>query len=137
MQMALDALESRCGTNADERRPGGAIEALRAALAYGDKPSPFEPAVWMFTGPDCQQWFAGPNDVRPTNGSVPLYTAPPAAARVPLTTAQRHADELLAALKAINTGCRDPHQIGVLLGLDMARAVLAKIEAAGQEGGSA
>ncbi len=32
-RMALDALESRCGTEAEERGPGGAITALRAALA--------------------------------------------------------------------------------------------------------
>ena len=51
-----------------------------------------------------------------------------AAARVPLTPAQQHADELLEALKAMNAGCRDPYKLGLLLAFDMARAVLAKIE---------
>ena len=37
MQKALDALESRCGTNADERGPDGAITALRAALEAGER----------------------------------------------------------------------------------------------------
>ena len=55
----------------------------------------------------------------------------------PLTPAQRHADELLEALKAMNAGCRDPHLIGLLLSFDMARSVLAKIEADSQEGGAA
>ena len=32
-QHALEALELRCGTNAEERGPDGAITALRAALA--------------------------------------------------------------------------------------------------------
>ena len=31
-QDALDALEVRCGTCAEERQPGGVIDALRAAL---------------------------------------------------------------------------------------------------------
>lgn len=43
MKLALEALESCCGTNADERLPGGAITALRTALAQQPatgKPSP-------------------------------------------------------------------------------------------------
>ena len=40
-QAALDALVIRCGTNAEERCPNGAITALRAALA---KPQP-EPVI--------------------------------------------------------------------------------------------
>jgi hypothetical protein len=32
-QKALDALENRCGTHAEERGPDGAITALRTALA--------------------------------------------------------------------------------------------------------
>ena len=39
-QQALEALESRCGTNAEERGPAGAITALRAALADGDNLAP-------------------------------------------------------------------------------------------------
>jgi hypothetical protein len=35
-QQALDALEARCGTNADERQPGGAIEALRTAIQQAE-----------------------------------------------------------------------------------------------------
>lgn len=40
----------------------------------------------------------------------------------------RQRDELLAALKALDRGCRDPHCIGVLHGLDLARAAIAKAE---------
>lgn len=43
MKLALDALESRCGTNADERLPGGAIPALRAALSQ--QPATPEPVA--------------------------------------------------------------------------------------------
>ena len=37
-------------------------------------------------------------------------------------------DELLAALKALDRGCRDPRCIGVLHGLDLARTAIAKAE---------
>lgn len=40
----------------------------------------------------------------------------------------RQRDELLAALKALDRGCRDPHCLGVLHGLDLARAAIAKAE---------
>ena len=40
----------------------------------------------------------------------------------------RQRDELLAALKALDRGCRDPHCIGVLHGLDLARTAIAKAE---------
>lgn len=36
MEMALEALEVRCGTNADERKPGGVIEALRTAIQHAE-----------------------------------------------------------------------------------------------------
>lgn len=38
-QHALDALEARCGTNADERQPGGVIEALRTAIQQAESES--------------------------------------------------------------------------------------------------
>ena len=37
-------------------------------------------------------------------------------------------DELLAALKVLDRGCRDPHCIGVLHGLDLAREAIARAE---------
>jgi hypothetical protein len=37
---ALEALELRCGTNAEEREPNGAITALRAALAQANAGNP-------------------------------------------------------------------------------------------------
>ena len=37
LKLALDALEARCGTNADERGPDGAITALREALAQPEQ----------------------------------------------------------------------------------------------------
>ncbi len=40
----------------------------------------------------------------------------------------RQRDELLAALKALDRGCRDPRCIGVLHGLDLARTAIAKAE---------
>ena len=47
-------------------------------------------------------------------------------AEVERVTKQR--DELLAALKALDRGCRDPRCIGVLHGLDLARTAIAKAE---------
>lgn len=64
LQQALEALESRCGTHADERGPGGAITALRAALA---QPEP-EPVAWVDHNGELQS-FAD-------TGWVPLYLHP-------------------------------------------------------------
>ena len=119
MQMALEALDSRCGTNADERMPGGAIEALRTALSAGDKPATSElvahpagepvAAQCRFPGVGWSQCdVAHAQLVLESPGEWPryevrlLYTTPPAAARVPLTPAQRAADDLLFAAKWIN-----------------------------------
>ena len=41
---------------------------------------------------------------------------------------EKQRDDLLAALKALDRGCRDPHCIGVLHGLDLARTAIAKAE---------
>lgn len=49
MQMALDALELRCGSYAEERSKNGAITALREALAQPDyfaPPTPEVPVGW-------------------------------------------------------------------------------------------
>ena len=46
MKLALEALEIRCGTNAEERGPSGAITALREALAE----QPAQQCKW----PTCQ-----------------------------------------------------------------------------------
>ena len=43
MRLALEALEIRCGTNAEERGPSGAITALREALAA--QPAQQEPVL--------------------------------------------------------------------------------------------
>ena len=43
MRKALEALEPRCGTNADERQPDGAITALRAEL---ERMEAVEPVAW-------------------------------------------------------------------------------------------
>jgi len=77
MQQALDALESRCGTNADERQPSGAIAALRAALAEPQA----EPVAWRFAASFWANLKNVPNDLRPH--LTPLYAAPPQ--RQPLT----------------------------------------------------
>jgi hypothetical protein len=76
---------------------------------------------------------------------IACYTTPPAAARVPLTPAQQHADELVEAAQALvnshphgeafeKMGCGPRPSI---LALRIARALLEKIKAAGQEGGAA
>lgn len=43
MKLALEALESRCGTNADERLAGGAIPALRTAIQQAEAQQPAMP----------------------------------------------------------------------------------------------
>ena len=65
---------------------GDAVQLAQEALAVNHPAG--EPVAWMFTSDDGRQWFAGQNDVRPTDSSIPLYTAPPAAARVQLTDEQ-------------------------------------------------
>jgi len=50
----------------------------------------------------------------------------PSSQAIRIVEAQR--DELLAALKALDRGCRDPRCIGVLHGLDLARTAIAKAE---------
>lgn len=40
VEQALESLEARCGTFADERQPGGVIPDLRAALAQEPTPPP-------------------------------------------------------------------------------------------------
>ena len=93
MQLALDALELRCGTHAEERNPDGAIAALRAALA--EKPEPVACGKIIDVGGGNETpsqpviptliWFNG----LPPIGTV-LYTSPPA--RVPLTYAEIYAE---------------------------------------------
>lgn len=67
-----------------------------------------------------------------------------AAARVPLTPAQQHADELVEALREISDDYADRFDLdspstnpGIKLTIKQARTVLAKIKATGQEGGAA
>lgn len=52
MKLALEALESRCGTNADERLPGGAIPTPRTAIqqAEAQQPATGEPVGYMNDG---------------------------------------------------------------------------------------
>jgi hypothetical protein len=46
MKLALDALELRCGTNAEERLPTGAIAALRAAIEQAEGQEPVALHGW-------------------------------------------------------------------------------------------
>ena len=83
MEMALEALEVRCGTNADERKPGGVIESLRAALQQAES----EPVAYvcptshhardgsMEDGPDYLEWADEASDYEKRVGT-PLYTHP-------------------------------------------------------------
>ncbi len=85
MQQALEALEMRCGTNAEERGPDGIITALRQALAEPEQ----EPVAWM------QEMPVSGNEERSVrmttvkmvadewDNPIPLYTAP--TPRRPLT----------------------------------------------------
>ena len=57
-QLALEALESRCGTNAEERQPNGAITLLKAALESGpSEPPSSEQEVPHHDGPLCYGTF--------------------------------------------------------------------------------
>ena len=47
-RMALDALEVRCGTHAEERSPNGAITALRQALEQAEKQEQ-KPVAYSYT----------------------------------------------------------------------------------------
>lgn len=76
-QAALESLESRCGTNADERGPGGAITALRAALAEQEDA---KPVAWMArhgAGMDITTWKDRAEEWGRYWRVTPLYTAPP------------------------------------------------------------
>jgi hypothetical protein len=81
VQQALDALELRCGTNAEERLPTGAIAALRAAIEQAESVPPTskytQPSAWwrLSAYPEClpcattdpeeaQQWRMEGHDVR-------------------------------------------------------------------------
>ena len=106
----LEALETRCGTNADERSAGGAITVLRQALEQAEKkpcnPScapgycyceemaqqpKQEPVTWMYEW-NGRTHFTTTNQqpiehAHPHfNKSKPLYTEPPK--RKPLTRDQ-------------------------------------------------
>ena len=57
-QLALEALESRCGTNAEERQPNGAITLLKAALCSEDTgPPSSEQETSHHDGPLCYGTF--------------------------------------------------------------------------------
>ena len=57
-QLALEALEARCGTNAEERQPNGAISLLKAALESGlSEPPSSEQEVPHHDGPLCYGTF--------------------------------------------------------------------------------
>ena len=56
-QLALEALEARCGTNAEERQPDGAITLLKAALCSEDRGPPSEQEVPHHDGPLCYGTF--------------------------------------------------------------------------------
>jgi hypothetical protein len=69
VQAALEALEMRCGTHAEERQPGGSIDVLRAALA-AEQPEPV--ALVIPSGVRRLDHF----DDLPLG--TPLYASPPA-----------------------------------------------------------
>lgn len=60
MKQALEALEVRCGTHADERKPGGVIEALRTAIQQAES----EPV--LFVSPEQARAVTGKNRVHYT-----------------------------------------------------------------------
>lgn len=63
MKQALEALEVRCGTHADERKPGGVIEALRTAIQQAEAKTD-EPVAWLYIE-DGEVMFGHPNGYRP------------------------------------------------------------------------
>ena len=86
MRLALEALEIRCGTNAEERGPSGAITALREALAdhfRGDKKMAEQPQQEPF-GYFRAEPFGWTDCAETDDGAVALYEHPPAQ-RTPLT----------------------------------------------------
>ena len=73
LNLALEALEIRCGTNAEERGPYGAITAIREALAQPEQ----EPVAWITkNGKGWLRWHR-PEDNEKNKDSIPLYTTPP------------------------------------------------------------
>ena len=82
-------------------------------------------------------WYDRAGVLRGTGGGIkPIATiynglnSPYIAAANPAAILEliQQRDELLVALKALDRGCRDPRCIGVLHGLDLARAAIAKAE---------
>lgn len=84
MQKALDALESRCGTNSDERGPDGAITVLRAILDWqkfreGDEVEKISGSAWdgavcgFYSTSLTPRGYAVESSAHP--GSVQIYPA--------------------------------------------------------------
>ena len=82
-------------------------------------------------------WYDRAGVLRGTGGGIkPIATiynglnSPYIAAANPAAILEliQQRDELLAALKALDRGCRDPRCIGVLHGLDLARTAIAKAD---------
>jgi hypothetical protein len=71
-QKALDALENRCGTHAEERGPDGAITALRTALAK--QLAEQEPVAWANINKNGDITYTS-NKMTPW-AKTPLYTTP-------------------------------------------------------------
>jgi len=72
MKLALEALEIRCGTNAEERGQSGAITALREALA--EQPAQQEPVAWYRDEDGIRIYY----ESKVWDDATPLYTSPPA-----------------------------------------------------------
>ena len=87
LRLALEALEIRCGTNAEERGPYGAITAIREALAQPEQ----EPVATLWQhGETGRTRITMPDDITDCDArwfkAADLYTTPPH--RKPLTSGE-------------------------------------------------
>jgi len=74
-QAALDDLEARCGSYADERGPDGSITKLRAALAEQDAEQ--KPAAWIREDTAITTDAYQASCWRDAHTVTPLYAHPP------------------------------------------------------------
>ena len=159
MKQALEAMKSLWATKPSGglpidsahgecvRRLQASIEALRAALASGDKPSPVDPVAQPAGEPASMQtgsplraafdvWWDGEHDWGGSTQAACMaaFKAGAAAARVPLTDSQLdRAVEAWFASDAPNGSADFEHDSDARFRARMRAA----IEAAGQEGGAA
>ena len=112
-RQALEALETRCGTNADERSASGAITALRQALEQPKQ----EPVVWL----DEEKNIIYMHNTHKTDDyhgfkrTTPLYTEPHKREWVGLTREEKahildHCTTVASAVKAIEAKLKEKNQ---------------------------